>query len=337
METLDSAITIATPDDLVRIHSKVVEVVASLYDVPLAQLKRSLLGGLRSELAPFAEAMLKERNDREQALLMALAASASASKQGRPKPTDDSNSIELGLAFTVYSLRDDLHRDVTFGHYWRGESLEEIAESEHLRTLTIAQNHKRSLKELSEVIGEDVEPKLELWKAIPTDGPVADSPEALIKTITSKKDNPKLSGSGKAAIVNALLAVSRANVTSVGLQLGARSMRETHGRPQIALAERLGLYEKELVVAKEDREVYDRTRQYFISNPNEDWRVSLVHVFNKTGPQELNFALKTTESGVIVLSGSGRAIGMCTLEKPFFTFKTDSLPFEFTIRVAHKE
>lgn len=337
METLDSAIDFATPDGLVRIHSKVVEVVASLYDIYFAKLRQLLLDSLKAELSPFTDAMLRERNDRGQALLMALAAATAASNQGKTHKATEAPAVDLDLAFAAYGLRDDLHRDVTLGHYWRGESFEQIAELENLRPLTIAQNHKRSLKELSDKEGQTVEKRLEKWAEVQKGGPVADSPEALIKTITSKKDNQKLSGSGKAAIVNALLAVSRANVTSVGLQLGARSMRETHGRPQIALAERLGLYEKELVVAKEDREVYDRTRQYVISNPNEDWRVSLVHVFNKTGPQELNFALKTTESGVIVLSGSGEAIGMCTLEKPFFTFKTDSLPFEFTIRVAHKE
>lgn len=333
MNITEDKIESLSPDQLVGLHYGVISSVAKLRKGHAVDLRQKVLLALENEHKQLAEAANLAATDREQARIIALCACVTIAR-GFQKDTDTGCARAAELGFIVEGVRDDLHRDVLFGHYWNQETREETGAEERLKPLTVAQNRKRALKFLKPVLGtDDPDAALSKWKATRERlGPVASSPAELLRGLKDREAAAKLPAADQDAIVDAMAAVVRTYLLHSGFLLGPRSLRETFGRPVIELPQRLGVYEKESLIAAEEIALYDATRKYTLRNLNEGWHVVLTHVYDKFGVQKLSVSSERSDMGVAILDQDGRLIGTCMGTTKPFEFTTPTLPFSFAIR-----
>lgn len=318
---------------LVRLHCGVIRAVAALRKCDVGSLIAATESGLQGRLSEFLEFAAGTNKDREQALSLALAAVCAASESRKAAQQSDFSN-PLPLAKQIDSLRSDNHKDALFGIYWNKETIEEVAEAEQLKPLTIAQNRKRAEKELRQRTQSPIEVELEKWLSRePGRGPVSDKPEDLIEAAFGA-GRRSVSPAGCEAIVDAMAARARTYALAAAFSIRPRSANSVAGRPHIIEPPRLGLYEIEQMVAMEERDTYDRTRTYTFSNPPEGWEVQVVHIASREGPHQLNLALKSPAVPIVVTDEGGDVLGVCDLDRPFLMLAPSRLPFEFSIRGA---
>jgi len=310
---------LSTSEASVRHYAATVAAVAEIYGIRPGSLADSIRNLNGQEAQAFHRLFEGTTDDETRCKIVALQACLLAKTNGSGQRIDE----PIAVTKQVESMSEAHLRDTLYLHHWLGKSVEEIAEMQSIRVLTVKQNHSWAVKKFGGEVPD-------AWRSRFADRPAVDAP---LESLLTGSDS--LSPSEQELYTDAMSAAARCLSSKRTFVVGPRTVRVSYGRAWVESPERLPIAEQRLMAA-EERASYERTKLFTLTAQPEAFTIRFTRVETESGRPEMSLWWQSGRGPTAVLDDKGNFIAECGPGNPSFRFDVPDIPFEFSIREMGK-
>jgi hypothetical protein len=308
-----------TSEASVRQYAATVAAVAEMYGVRAGSLADSILNLEGQEEQAYHRLLEGTTDDETRCKVVALQACLLAKTHGSTARVDE----PIAVTKQVEAIPEAHLRDTLYLHHWCGRSVEEIAEMQSIRVLTVKQNHAWAVKKLGGEVPDN-------WRSRFADRP---SVVASLESLLAGSDS--LSPSEQELYTDAMTAAARCLSSKRTFVVGQRTVRVTYGRAWVESPERLPIAEQRLMAA-EERASYERTKLFTLTAQPNVFTIRFTRVETESGRPEMSLWWESGRGPTAVLDDEGNFLAECGPDNRSYRFDVATVPFEFSIREMGK-